>query len=100
MAATNKSNEIRITRIYDAPLKAVWDAWTDPEQVAQWWGPRGFTITTHSKDLRPGGNWNYTMHGPDGVDYPNKTQYLRSRKALQNWSTTTAAMTTARPCSA
>src|SRR5437868_5685616 len=47
---------------------------------AQWWGPRGFTLTTHSKDLRSGGSWNYTMHGPDGVDYPNKTQYLEVEK--------------------
>jgi uncharacterized protein YndB with AHSA1/START domain len=76
MPAKNKSNEIRITRLYDAPVDAVWDAWTDPEQTAQWWGPRGFTLTTHSKDLRPGGSWNYTMHGPDGVDYPNKTKYF------------------------
>ena len=76
MPAKNKSNEINITRIYDAPVQAVWDAWTDPEQVAQWWGPRGFTLTTHSKDLRPGGSWRYTMHGPDGVDYPNWTQYF------------------------
>lgn len=76
MVARNRSNEIRITRVYDAPVQAVWDAWTDPEQVAQWWGPRGFTLTTHSKDLKPGGGWNYTMHGPDGVDYPNKTRYL------------------------
>lgn len=75
MAAKNSSNEIHITRVYDAPVKAVWDAWTDPAQVAIWWGPRGFTLTTHSKDLRPGGTWNYTMHGPDGVDYPNITTY-------------------------
>lgn len=80
MAKKNKSNEIRITRIYDAPVKAVWDAWTDPKQVAQWWGPRGFTLTTHSKDLRVGGTWNYTMHGPDGVDYPNKTLYHEVEK--------------------
>jgi uncharacterized protein YndB with AHSA1/START domain len=80
MAAKNKSNEIRIIRMFDAPVKTVWDAWTDPEQVAQWWGPRGFTLTTHSKDLRPGGSWRYTMHGPDGVDYPNKTQYLQIEK--------------------
>jgi len=76
MASKNKSNEIRITRIYNAPVEAVWDAWTDPDQVAQWWGPRGFTLTTHGKDLRPGGSWTYTMHGPDGVDYPNKTKYF------------------------
>jgi len=68
-------NEIRIIRTYDAPVQAVWDAWTDPAQVAQWWGPRGFTLTTHSKDLRVGGTWRYTMHGPDGTDFPNKTTY-------------------------
>lgn len=72
----SKPNEINILRTYDAPLKAVWDAWTDPAQTAQWWGPRGFTLTTHSKDLRTGGSWTYTMHGPDGTDYPNKTLYL------------------------
>lgn len=72
----NNSSELKITRIYDAPVEAVWGAWTDPEQAAKWWGPRGFTITTHSKDLRVGGTWHYTMHGPDGVDYPNKAKYL------------------------
>jgi len=78
--ASKKSNEIQITRVYDAPVKAVWEAWTDPQQAAKWWGPRGFTITTHSKDLRPGGHWRYTMHGPDGTDYPNKTHYLEVEK--------------------
>ncbi|MBX3020659.1 MAG: SRPBCC domain-containing protein [Bdellovibrionales bacterium] len=76
MSAKNKPNELYLVRVYDAPVEAVWDAWTDPEQVAQWWGPRGFSLTTHSKDLRVGGHWAYTMHGPDGVDYPNKTIYL------------------------
>ena len=76
MTDTPDANEIAITRFYDAPVKLVWDAWTDPKQVAKWWGPRGFTLTTHSKDLRPGGSWVFTMHGPDGVDYPNKTQYI------------------------
>jgi len=76
VAAKNRSNEIKISRIYDAPVAAVWDAWTYPEQVAKWWGPRGFTLTTHSKDLRPGGHWSYTMHGPDGTDYPNTTKYF------------------------
>lgn len=80
MSVKSKSNELHLTRVYDAPVAAVWDAWTDPEQVAQWWGPRGFTITTHSKDLRPGGHWRYTMHGPDGVDYANVTNYLEVEK--------------------
>src|SRR5476649_2177643 len=76
MSDTNESREIRIQRLYDAPLQAVWDAWTDPAQAALWWGPRGYTLTTHSKDVRTGGHWDYTMHGPDGTDYPNTTQYL------------------------
>lgn len=76
MATKNNSNEIKITRVYDAPVKAVWEAWTNPVHAAKWWGPRGFTLTTHSKDVRTGGHWDYTMHGPDGVDYPNKTKYL------------------------
>ena len=75
MSEFSAPNEIRIVRVYDAPVQAVWDAWTDPAQVAQWWGPRGFTITTHRKDLRVGGHWDYTMHGPDGTDWPNKTLY-------------------------
>jgi uncharacterized protein YndB with AHSA1/START domain len=82
MAGKNKPNELYIERIYDAPVKMVWKAWVDPKQVAQWWGPRGFTLTNHSKDVRTGGHWNYTMHGPDGVDYPNKTKYLE----VENYS--------------
>lgn len=76
MATRNKSNVISLTRVYDAALQSVWDAWTIPEELAQWWGPRGFTLTTHSRDLRTGGHWHYTMHGPDGTDYENTTQYL------------------------
>lgn len=76
MTMASDSKDIHLTRMYDAPLQAVWDAWTDPAQVARWWGPRGFTITTHSKDVRAGGRWSYTMHGPDGTDYPNRTTYL------------------------
>ncbi|MFO6421245.1 SRPBCC domain-containing protein [Hylemonella sp. W303a] len=71
-----KPNEIRIVRVYDAPVALVWDVWTDPRHVARWWGPRGFTLTTHHKDFRVGGHWRYTMHGPDGKDWPNYTRYL------------------------
>ena len=63
--------EIVITRVFDAPRELVWDAWTDPKHVVRWWGPRGFTTTIHEMDLRPGGVWRLTMHGPDGRDYYN-----------------------------
>lgn len=80
MAAKNKPNELYITRIYNASVKDVWEAWVDPDKVAKWWGPRGFTITTHSKDVRTGGTWDYIMHGPDGTDWPNVTKYLEVEK--------------------
>ena len=71
-----KENEIIISRLINAPRKLVFEAFTKPEHLIKWWGPRGFTITTHSKDLRVGGHWDYMMHGPDGTDYPNKTKYF------------------------
>jgi uncharacterized protein YndB with AHSA1/START domain len=50
--------------------------WTDPRHVVRWWGPTGFTTTIHEMDVRPGGNWRFTMRGPDGVDYPNEHIYV------------------------
>jgi uncharacterized protein YndB with AHSA1/START domain len=64
-----------IIRLYDATVEQVWDAWSDISKIAQWWGPRGFSITHKSKELKMGGQWVYTMHGPDGVDYPNVALY-------------------------
>lgn len=74
-ASGTANREIRLSRAYDAPREVVWDAWTDPEQVVQWWGPNGFTTTTLEIDVRAGGRWRYIMHGPDGVDYPNLQEY-------------------------
>lgn len=76
MSVSRKPNELSITRIYNATVGQVWEAWVNPAQVGQWWGPRGFTISTVRKDVRKGGDWLYTMHGPDGVDYPNHTKFL------------------------
>lgn len=69
------TNEITITRLIDAPRERVFDAWTDPAALDQWWGPQGFTTTTETIDIRPGGVWKYTMRGPDGVEYPNLITY-------------------------
>lgn len=73
--ASTADREIVITRTFDAPPELVWRAWTDPTQVAMWWGPNGFTTTTHSFDLRVGGEWRFDMHGPDGRDYPNRITF-------------------------
>ncbi len=76
LRALAAESEIVISRVFDAPREVVWDAWTDPKQVVKWWGPRGFTTTIHEMDVRPGGAWNHTMHGPDGTNYPNKSVFL------------------------
>ncbi|MDX1967676.1 MAG: SRPBCC family protein [Planctomycetaceae bacterium] len=68
--------EIIICREFAAPRELVWLAWTDPHHAGRWWGPAGFTTTTHSMDFRPSGSWRYTMHGPDGRDYGNRIQYI------------------------
>jgi len=68
--------EIVLTRVFDAPRELIWDAWTDPKQIVQWWGPRGFTMTIHEMDVRPGGVWKHTMHGPDGTDYPTQCVFV------------------------
>ena len=75
MAKSHNENELRLIRSFNAPVKLVWEMWTQNEHVNKWWGPRGFTLTTKSKDVTVGGQWIYTMHGPDGVDYPNITTY-------------------------
>ncbi len=63
------------SRIFDAPRALVFAAFTDPQHLAQWWGPNGFTTTTLAFDFRPGGVWRFVMHGPDGRDYQNRITY-------------------------
>lgn len=68
--------EIVTTRVVEAPAELVFRAWTEPERVVRWWGPTGFRTTTKVMDVRPGGQWRFTMHGPDGHDYENRIEYL------------------------
>lgn len=67
--------EIRLRREFDAPREIVFDAFTSPEKIGQWWGPDGFTTTTKSMNFKAGGDWVFTMHGPDGTDYANHIVY-------------------------
>lgn len=69
------NREIVITRMIDAPRTAVFNAWTDPRHIGEWWGPDGFTNTVHEMDARAGGVWRFVMHGPDGTDYDNQVDY-------------------------
>lgn len=64
--------DLTIQRTFDAPRERVWNAWTDPEQVAQWWGPKHFTVPRCELDVRPGGTLRIDMAGPDGTVYPSE----------------------------
>lgn len=75
-AADVAAREVVNSRVFDAPRELVFQAFTDPRHIGEWWGPNGFTITTERMDVRPGGEWVFVMHGPDGTDYPNRIVYL------------------------
>jgi uncharacterized protein YndB with AHSA1/START domain len=68
MSAT-ADREIVISRVIDAPLELVFEAFTSVRHLSRWWGPDGFTTTTRSFEFRAGGVWDFVMHGPDGSDY-------------------------------
>jgi len=68
---TTVDREVVISRTIDAPRPIVFEAYTDANHLDQWWGPKGFTVKTRAFEFRPGGVWEFDMHGPDGVEYPN-----------------------------
>jgi len=72
--------ELIISRIFDAPRALLWSAWTDPAQLAQWFGPDGFSITTHHMSVKPKGQWRFIMHGPDGRDYKNRIDFIEVKE--------------------
>jgi uncharacterized protein YndB with AHSA1/START domain len=73
---TLSSREIIHTRIFNTTREIVFSAWTDPAQLAQWWGPNGFTNTFHTFELRPGGRWDFTMHDSEGQDFHNQCVFI------------------------
>jgi uncharacterized protein YndB with AHSA1/START domain len=68
-------SELVITRVFDAPRELVFRAWTEPERVMRWWGPKGFTAPFCTIDLRPGGVSHCCMRSPEGKDYWSKGVY-------------------------
>ncbi len=71
MSKTNETNNRTVTlkRTFNAPIKLVWEAWTQPEHIVQWWGPKGMDIKVIEHDFRVGGKWKYTMEMPDGNEF-------------------------------
>lgn len=62
--------EIVISRVIGAPREVVFEAFTEVRHLSQWWGPDGFSTTTRAFEFRAGGEWDFTMQGPDGTVYP------------------------------
>lgn len=69
--------DLVIERTVDAPVAAVWKAWTDPKMVQKWWGPKNYTAPVAKIDLREGGKYLLAMRGPDGKDYYSTGTYLK-----------------------
>ena len=65
--------EIRLSRLLNAPISLVWEVWTNPDHIKNWWGPNGFTNTITKMDITENGEWYLVMHGPDGTNYKNKS---------------------------
>lgn len=68
-----KDRELLVIKMLNAPIDLIWQAWIKPDHIAKWWGPNGFTTTITSMNTKPDGEWDLVMHGPDGVDYKNKS---------------------------
>jgi uncharacterized protein YndB with AHSA1/START domain len=66
----------RHSREIPAKPEAIFEAFRDPACLARWWGPDGFTNSFDTFEFRPGGQWLFTMHGPDGANYPNQSEFL------------------------
>ncbi len=77
MSETNEMNNRTLTlkRTFDAPFKLVWEAWTQPEHIALWWGPKGMEVKVVEHDFRVGGIWKYTMKMPDGNEFITEGVY-------------------------
>ena len=67
---------ISIKRVFNAPIKLVWEAWTNPDHVIQWWAPKGMKLNVIEHHFKVGGKWKYTMPMPDGSMFISEGKYL------------------------
>ncbi len=80
LSDTVTTNEFVITRVINAPRESVFKAWTEPKQMAEWWGPHTFTNPVCEMDVRPAGAYRIVMRSADGIDYPMSGIYLEIAK--------------------
>lgn len=75
-----EENKVTYKKYFDVPVDLLFEVWSSPEHLTEWWGPDGFTLTIKSLDFSNGGIWEFIMHGPDGHDYKNKIQFIEIKK--------------------
>ncbi|MCW7470725.1 SRPBCC family protein [Leptospira kanakyensis] len=75
-----EDNKVTYKKYFDVPVDLLFEVWSSPEHLTEWWGPDGFTLTIKRLDFSNGGIWEFIMHGPDGHDYKNKIQFLEIQK--------------------
>jgi uncharacterized protein YndB with AHSA1/START domain len=80
---TTADTEIITLRVVNANVALAYKAWADPNRLKIWWGPKGFTNTFHEHDLKPGGRWKFTMHGPEGGNYENECVFINVDEGKQ-----------------
>ena len=76
MNETEKSGVIALSKVLSYDIKAVWAAFADEAAIGQWYGPQDFTCSISKMDFKMGGDWELTLHGPDGKDYPNTNRFI------------------------
>jgi uncharacterized protein YndB with AHSA1/START domain len=82
----NTECEIVTVRTVNFSAEQVFNAWSDPEHLKNWWGPNGFTNTFQDFEFRPGGKWKFVMHGPEQGHYNNECEFIRIEKPfLIHW---------------
>ena len=90
-SSANAERGFHHTRVIAAPRARVLRAFSEPERLARWWGPAGFSSTFAQCDFRPGGAWRFVLHGPDGSDYPNENIFQEigpERVVIEHLATT------------
>jgi len=74
-ANTILNRTLKLERTFNAPVKLVWEAWTEPAHIAKWWGPKGMQVIVITHDFRVGGKWKYSMPMPDGTAFVSEGEY-------------------------
>lgn len=67
--------KLEISQLLKSPIRNVWEAWTNPKHIQNWWGPRDVKVDIHKMDVKPDGDWLLDITIPDGKKFPNKSVF-------------------------